>query len=317
MDSAVEELFEDFKQQVPKDAVFSPAQMSAIQETVSASVNKAIRVFNNHEAQAHFPDDLHTPGPRLPNTPTPLEKSLEEKILHSQYIDLCLLLPDFMYRFQAPLCSYATRTRPLLTLVRRKKPVIDTFQKWLDAFTASLLVIIAVDPSRALELLKYQQTISKTVTKFKGLAWLTYDEQFRRRAAYDLSKPWDKIDLELWTVTFSGLAKPHRSVCSSPYNPAEDCPNQDPSRKPRRQALVCFDFNKLSGCQRRSGYFPHHWRCCGSSNHAQFNCSGPKQSASSNRPANPTDCSKKYGGATPAGLQPNCIHPARCRLISA
>lgn len=105
MDSAVEELFEDFEPQVHKDAVFSPAQMSAIQETVSATVNEALRVFNNHEAQARFPDDLRTPGPRMPNTATPLglhrplEKSLEEKILRGEYIDFLL-------------CSYATRTRP-------------------------------------------------------------------------------------------------------------------------------------------------------------------------------------------------------------
>ena len=136
--------------------------------------------------------------------------------------------------------------------------MVDTFQKWLDAF-----VIVAVHRTRALELIKYQQTISKVVTKFKSLAWPPYDEQFRRRAAYDLSKAWDNIDLELWTVTFSGLAKPHCSVCTSPYHQADDCPNQDPSRKPRRQALVCFDFNKPSGFQRRSCHFPHHCHGCG------------------------------------------------------
>ena len=38
-------------------------------------------------------------------------------------------------------------------------------------------------------------------------------------------------------------------MCTSPYHQAEDCPNQDPSRKPHRQTLVCFDFNKPSGCQ--------------------------------------------------------------------
>lgn len=100
--------------------------------------------------------------------------------------------------------------------MKRKKPVIDSFPKWLDAFTAYMLVIVAVHPTRALELIKYQQIISKAVSKFKGLAWLTYDEQFRRHAAYDLSIAWDKIDLELWTITFSGLAKPHCSVCSCP-----------------------------------------------------------------------------------------------------
>ena len=97
-----------------------------------------------------------------------------------------------MYRSQVPalqLCqedsSPGSRGSPL-TLVGRKKPVIDTFQKWLDAFTAYMLVVVAVHPTRSLELIKYQQTISKAVTKFKGLALLFYDKQFRRHAAYNL-----------------------------------------------------------------------------------------------------------------------------------
>ena len=91
MDSAVEELLEDFEPQVPKDAVFLPTQMS-IQETVLTSVNEAMRVFNYHEAQARFPDDLCTPGPRTLNTVTPLglhcplDKSLEDKILRARTI---------------------------------------------------------------------------------------------------------------------------------------------------------------------------------------------------------------------------------------
>jgi len=49
-DSAVEEILEDFVSQVLQDVVFSPAQMSAIQETVSTSVNEALWVFNKKEA---------------------------------------------------------------------------------------------------------------------------------------------------------------------------------------------------------------------------------------------------------------------------
>ena len=107
IDSAVEELLEDFEPEVLQDAVFSPAQMSAIQETVLTSINEALQVFN-HEAEAHFSDDLHTPSPRTLNTATPLglhrplDKSLEDKILRGEYIDFSLLLPDFMYRSQAP-----------------------------------------------------------------------------------------------------------------------------------------------------------------------------------------------------------------------
>ena len=56
----------------PQDAVCSPAQMSAIQGTVSTFGNEALRVFNNHEAQARFSVDLRTPSPRTLNTATPL-----------------------------------------------------------------------------------------------------------------------------------------------------------------------------------------------------------------------------------------------------
>jgi len=80
----------------------------------------------------------------------------------------------------------------LLTLVKWKKPIIDSFPRWLDTFTNYMLVIIAVHPSWALELIKYQQIISKAVSKLKGLAWLTYNEQFCCCAAYDLSIAWEK-----------------------------------------------------------------------------------------------------------------------------
>ena len=51
--------------------------------------------------------------------------------------------------------------------------------------------------------------------KFKGFAWRAYDAQCRSRAACDLSLGWDMVDLELWTVTFSGLDKPPCPTCSS------------------------------------------------------------------------------------------------------
>ena len=168
------------------------------------SVNEALRAFNNQEAHARFSEDLRTPSPRTLNTVTPLglhrplDQSLEDKILRGEYIDFCLLLPDFMYRSQVPALqlryedsSPGSQGSPL-TLVRRKKTVIDTFQKQLDAFTAYMLVIITVHPTRALDSIKYQQSISKAVTKFKGLAWLTYDEQFRRHAAMTLQRPGTK-----------------------------------------------------------------------------------------------------------------------------
>ena len=69
-------------------------------------------------------------------------------------------------------------------------------------------------------------------------------------------------------------------MCSSPYRQPDDCPNQDANRKPRRSALVCFDFNNASGCNRRSCYFPHNCRHCGSASHALFSCPSSRQSTS-------------------------------------
>lgn len=42
---------------------------------------------------------------------------------------------------------------------------------------------------------------------------------------------WEQVDLELWTITFSGLAKPHCLVCSSPCHCQTNCPSTDRSRQ--------------------------------------------------------------------------------------
>ena len=76
--------------------------------------------------------------------------------------------------------------------------------------------------------------ICRAAIKFKGLAFFSYDEQFRRRAAYDLTICWGQVDLELWTVTFSGLAELHYLVCSNPYHSQIDCPSVDPLRQQPR-----------------------------------------------------------------------------------
>ena len=53
-------------------------------------------------------------------------------------------------------------------MVRKRKPVIDTFHKWLDAYTTCKLVIVAAYPRRSIKLLKYLQIISRVETQFQG-----------------------------------------------------------------------------------------------------------------------------------------------------
>ena len=159
-------------------------------------------------------------------------------------------------------------------MVRKKNPVIDSFHKWVDAFTTFMLVVVNAYPGRAAELIKYLQIISRAEAKFKGLTWRHYDEQFRRHAAQDLSLNWGLVDLELWTVTFSGQAKPHCFLCSSPYHGQGDCPIADPAcRSPRGPSSShCFNFNKLSGCSRVACQFFHVCSRCRSPAHPVTLC---------------------------------------------
>ena len=119
----------------------------------------------------------------------PLDKSLEGKIRRGEYIDFASLLPDNLYQSQTPEIQLRlddSSSGPMgspATMARKKKPVIDTFQKWLHAYMAYMIVLVSAYPRRTFELIKYQQIISRVVTKFKGLAWLSYDQQFCHWAA--------------------------------------------------------------------------------------------------------------------------------------
>ena len=270
---------------------FTSDQLRVLQNTVQTSISQAL-----HDSQIRPGTSFSHVQPRTQLRPSgtaspmglhrPLEKNLEDKILRGEYIDFTLLLPDSIAHPQSPVVQLRVEDSAPgslvspVTMVRKRKPVIDTFHKWLDAYTTYMFVIVAAYPRRALELLKYQQIISRAESKFKGLAWLAYDEQFRHYAASDLTRPWDLVDLELWTVTFSGLAKPHCFVCSSPYHSQADCPKADPTRRQNRgPGSCCFSFNKPSGCNRRSCQFPHVCSRCRSPSHAFPNCTsdGPSK----------------------------------------
>ena len=171
-----------------------------------------------------------------------------------------MLLPDSLARPQAP--DIQLRVDDLIpgsspvTMVRKRKPVIDSFHKWLDAFTAYALVIVGSHPRRSLELFKYQQIISRGASKFQGTAFLAYDKHFRRQSANDLCISWDQVNVELWTVTFSGLAKPHCLVCSSPHHSQSSCPNADPFHQPSKNGPRLLSFQQIIQMQLASLPFP-------------------------------------------------------------
>lgn len=261
-------------------APFTASQLATIRETVQQSLAEVLHSPTQPFHGLAVSQPIATP--RRPGAATPLglqrpvDKSTEDKILRGEYLDFALLLPDSLNQPQVPELQVrfddSGPGSSNMTMVRKRKPVIDTFHKWLDAYTTYMIVLVTAYPRRSLELLKYQQTISCAATKFKGLSWLTYDEQFRKRAAQDLTINWGQVDLELWTVTFSGLAKPHCPICSSPHHNQSDCPSADLSRQQPKSGPVCFRFNRASGCTTSSCQFPHVCRRCYSNSHSILNC---------------------------------------------
>ena len=285
---------------------FTDGQLRVLQHTVELSVEQALRGTRDQSGDPTAPQTSSV-FPRPVGTATrlglhrPLDRSLEDKILRGEYIDFSLLLPDSIAHPQAPALqlrfdelSPGSLGSPI-TVIRKRKPIIDSFHKWLDAYTTYMLTLVSHYPRRALELLKYQQIISRAESKFRGLTWLSYDEQFRHRAAQDLSLNWGLVDLELWTVTFSGQAKPHCYFCSSPYHSQADCPVADPSRRTTWSSgsLCCFNFNKSSGCSRCSSQFPHVCSRCHSPSHSVLQCTSSPPKPGSHRTQVTSDRSKK------------------------
>ena len=102
----------------------------------------------------------------------------------------------------------------------------------------------------------YQQIISTAITKFKGLAWLAYNEQFGRTASGDVSLRWDAVNLELSTITFYGLAKPHCPVCSSPHHSTDNCHVPTQGEKLPHGSLGLFWLQQESWLQSPSKHLP-------------------------------------------------------------
>ena len=69
------------------------------------------------------------------------------------------------------------------------------------------------------------------------------------------------MDIELCAVTFSGLAKLHCLVCSSPHHSQSSCPSANPFCQSSKNSPVCFRFNRSSGCNSRSCPFQRVCRC--------------------------------------------------------
>ena len=206
---------------------------------------------------------LH-PDFRQPSLASHLTKATSTAITNGEYVDFASLLPlsslltDTINSQLNLKVGDQGLTIPLPS--SSKRPKITTIEKWLDAFAIYFAVIVSAHPSRAVDLIAYQQLIRDTARKFPGMAWYVYDVEFRRRASHNLSVRWGERDVQLYLDTFTGLPKSGCRSCGSTDHLSDACPLSHPrSRDALSQSDLCFNFNKGRPCARLPCPYKH--RC--------------------------------------------------------
>lgn len=143
---------------------------------------------------------------------------------------------------------------------RRKKTQIDSIEKWISAFTVYCTIFLAKFPFRAVEMFAYLDIIRSAQRKFSGFAWLSYDIDFRRKAATTLSLNWGERDLQLYLLKFTGMAKTSCFTCGSGDHLSHGCPLSLP--RPNMQRNICSNYNRGVACAQTPCPFQHRCKIC-------------------------------------------------------
>lgn len=141
---------------------------------------------------------------------------------------------------------------------------INTIEKWTDAFIIFMSIYISAHPHKASELLKYMSTVRLGASRYPGLGFKTYDEQYRLRKSLDPASSWAVVDNELWLFYM---------VSSQPLTPSTSQSNTNYNK--------CYDFNFQGACIRNPCQYQHICLRCGGS-HSMQSCGITKMPFRSN-----------------------------------
>ena len=182
-----------------------------------------------------------------------VSSAIKTKIINGEYVDLGTLAPR---RTSTSTCS--TRVSIVqgeLVILPNINPVaIVGIEQWTDLFIVYMSLYTATHPEATTGLLKYMHNVRLGEKRASGLAWKTYDEEFRLKKVRDPLMEWGKIDQELWLL----YIYPQSLVLS------QDLSNQ----KGPRRFLKCYDYDNFGWCSKLACDYLH--KCMG--------CSGPHPS---------------------------------------
>ncbi|XP_071485288.1 uncharacterized protein [Diadema antillarum] len=218
--------------------------------------------------------------------------SVKEKIWKGEFLDLGILLKsDVGSLSEEASFSLVQAGGSLQVRSASRTPQIANIDMWTSAFLTYASVYVEKHGNRARELFKYMDTV-RSIVRFGGYNWRTYDVQFRLRQARQPLRSWATIDTELWLTVATAQPRaafrsytplqPFRAGAGSgaatsylrgrrggPSSPPRD--RRAGADFARGRANHCFAFNAGS-CKRAICRFAHVCANCGSSTHAAQAC---------------------------------------------
>ena len=167
-----------------------------------------------------------------------------------------------------------------------RTPRVASIEQWTSAFLVFASIFVEKHAGRARELFKYMDIV-RSIVRFGGYNWRTYDTQFRLRQARQPLRSWAAIDAELWLTV--ATAQPRASLYASgrtqflPFRSAPGTGSASASAPGERRSLsfsrrnnYCFAFN-TGFCQRgASCRYAHVCSKCSSASHPATACASSR-----------------------------------------
>ena len=209
--------------------------------------------------------------------------NIKRGIWANKYVDFHYLVEsdpteEVVYQFVAS-SSNAVTLKPA-----KPKSKLDCWAAWNKAFCMFTEIYCMKYPDRSIKLLQYSGHLNNLARKFPFNQVYAYDKEFRAELEWFSERPWDQIDLQLWSLTLHGIhTMPHQGNLQQYHFKRQQQQQQgwktQQGKSPDNQYRNCFDHNR-GGCNHPSCIFPHVCGRCGSPAHTTQFCPQRKQQQS-------------------------------------
>ena len=186
-----------------------------------------------------------------------IPKRTLKKIWADKYVEMEKFLPDYSCKVQDDGYALQVDKHAEINVVKKQsKKKIHNMDQWISAYIRFVASYTHKRKFRKLapKLMRYAEIIRDLSQRQPGLAWLTYDIQFRKLRATNHAS-WASVQYQLWLQAAS--AAPRAVSKDQPRN-ANSFRDRQSARPNQGQFFrnTCFDFNN-GCCNRQKCKWPH------------------------------------------------------------